>query len=72
MTYQQVQAAVKKGGSIRGAAKLLGKSYTALQWWLAQNGYEVVREARLVRNHRLDSVTVELTAKGQAVVEGEK
>ena len=38
-----VKGAIEIGGSVRQAAKLLGKSYTTVQWWLARNGYEVVR-----------------------------
>lgn len=69
MNYQQVRTAIERGGSIRGAAKLLGKSYTAIQWWLARNGYEVQRRAVLVPIKRGE--TFELTAKGQAEIEGE-
>lgn len=67
MNYQQVKAAIEEGGSIRAAAKRLGKSYTAVQWWLAKHGYEVEHKAVLVQ--RLTSVTVKLTAKGQAAIE---
>jgi len=41
--------AIKRGGSIRGAADLLGMSYTAIQWWLATNGYKVEKRAVLVK-----------------------
>jgi molybdenum-dependent DNA-binding transcriptional regulator ModE len=41
--------AIKRGGSIRGAAGLLGMSYTAIQWWLATNGYKVEKRAVLVK-----------------------
>ncbi|MBX3084610.1 MAG: hypothetical protein KF716_23435 [Anaerolineae bacterium] len=51
MDYQSVSQAVEKGGSIREAAKLLKKSYTAVQWWLARNGYKVVKKASLVPIH---------------------
>jgi molybdenum-dependent DNA-binding transcriptional regulator ModE len=51
MDYKSVSQAVEKGGSIREAAKLLGKSYTSIQWWLARNGYKVVKKASLVPIH---------------------
>jgi molybdenum-dependent DNA-binding transcriptional regulator ModE len=47
MNAYSVKAAIEKGGSIRQGARLLGKSYTALQWWLARNGYEVVKVATI-------------------------
>jgi molybdenum-dependent DNA-binding transcriptional regulator ModE len=47
-----VKFAIEQGGSIRAASKLLGKSYTSIQWWLARNGYEVQRRAVLVRIKR--------------------
>lgn len=49
MNVEQVKEAIERGGSIRSAAKLLGKSYTALQWWLARHGYQVVRKATIER-----------------------
>jgi molybdenum-dependent DNA-binding transcriptional regulator ModE len=49
MDYQAISKALHQGGSIRAAAKLLGKSYTAVQWWIARNGYAVERRAVLVR-----------------------
>jgi len=55
ITYETVSAAIEQGGSIRQASKLLGKSYTAVQWWLARNGYEVKYRAKLVRIKRNDS-----------------
>lgn len=51
MDYLSVLTAIEKGGSVRGAAKLLNKSYTALQWWLARNGYKVVKKASLAPIH---------------------
>lgn len=48
-TYDDVRKAIREGNSIRGAAKLLGKSPTALQWWIARNGYRVEHRAVLVR-----------------------
>lgn len=54
MDVEKVSAAVQQGKSIRAAAKLLGKSYTSLQFWLATNGYavKVERRARLVKKRR--------------------
>lgn len=51
MDVQQVKEAIEKGGSIRAAAKLLGKSYQSLQWWLARNGYRIEKRAVLVKAH---------------------
>lgn len=51
VTYEDVRSAIEKGGSARAAAKLLGKSYTSIQWWLARNGYKVVKKASLVPIH---------------------
>lgn len=70
MNDKMVRQAIEQGGSIRRAAKLLGKSYTSVQWWLARNGYRVQRRAVLVKLGQRE--TVELTAKGQAAIEGEK
>jgi hypothetical protein len=47
LTLEIVSEAIAQGGSIRAAAKLLGKSYTAVQWWLAANGYKVEYYARV-------------------------
>lgn len=47
ITVENIQDAVERGGSIRAAAQLLQVSYTSLQWWLARNGYEVVKVAKL-------------------------
>jgi molybdenum-dependent DNA-binding transcriptional regulator ModE len=52
MDIQQVKSAIERGGSIRRASKLLGKSYTAVQWWLARNGYQVVKKATLQKIER--------------------
>jgi molybdenum-dependent DNA-binding transcriptional regulator ModE len=49
LTYPKVKTAIKTGGSIRAASKLLGISYTALQWWLARNGLQIEKRAVLVR-----------------------
>lgn len=49
LTHAKVSKAVQKGGSIRRAAKLLGKSYTAVQWWMARNGYRIEKRATLVK-----------------------
>lgn len=48
---QTVREAIEAGGSIRAAAKLLGKSYQSLQWWLARNGYRIEKRAVLVKAH---------------------
>lgn len=47
MKVDEVRRAVEHGGSIREAAKLLGKSYTTVQWWLARNGYQIVKRATI-------------------------
>lgn len=47
MNPYSVKAAIEKGGGIRQGARLLGKSYTALQRWLARHGYEVVKVATI-------------------------
>lgn len=52
MNVETVRTAVEAGGSIRKAAKLLGKSYTALQWWLARNGYRIVQKATIEKVER--------------------
>lgn len=52
LNLDNVSDAVRKGGSIRAASKLLGKSYTSIQWWLARNGYRVERRAFLVKISR--------------------
>lgn len=52
ITLEEVTTAIEQGGSIRAAAKILGKSYTALQWWLARNGYEIRYKAEVVRIER--------------------
>ncbi len=71
LNVKNVSKAIEDGGSVRAAAKLLGKSYTALQWWIARNGYEVKRECKAVLMKRSDNETVDLTAKGQAAIEDE-
>jgi molybdenum-dependent DNA-binding transcriptional regulator ModE len=70
MNVQQVREAIEQGGSIRAAAKLLGKSYNTLQWWLARHGYEVQHKAVLVE--RLAPVTFNLTSKGKQAIEEDK
>lgn len=47
LTVETVKNAVEKGGSIRGAAKMLGISYTSVQWFLAREGYELVKKATI-------------------------
>jgi len=47
MQADEVRAAIEKTGSINKAAKVLGKSHTALQWWIARNGYQVIKTATL-------------------------
>lgn len=50
-----VEEALASNGSARSAAKSLGVPYTAIQWWLARNGYTVKISARLVPvNHHPD------------------
>jgi len=49
MDVDKVKEAIEKGGSIRAASKLLGKSYTTVQWWLARNGYRVEHKAVLIK-----------------------
>lgn len=49
MDEEKVRSALEEGGSIRAAAKLLKKSYTAVQWWIARHGFEVRKRATLVR-----------------------
>lgn len=49
LNYQKVSKAIAKGGSVRAAARILGKSYTAVQWWIARNGYRIKKRAELVR-----------------------
>ncbi len=66
MEYPEVLKAIEQGGSIRAAAKLLGKSYTSIQWWLARNGYEVSTKATLIPRRYA------LTEKGKAVLEGKE
>lgn len=70
MKFNEVKTAIEQGGSIRAAARILGKSYTSVQWWLARNGYRVQQRAVLVKLGQRE--TMELTAKGQAAIEGEK
>lgn len=48
MDEKRIRDALSEGGSVRAAAKLLNKSYTAVQWWIARNGYEVKKVAILV------------------------
>lgn len=62
MKYETVLEAIEKGGSIRAAAVLLGKSYTSVQWWLARNGYRVAHVATLV------PVEFKLTDQGRDIV----
>jgi molybdenum-dependent DNA-binding transcriptional regulator ModE len=45
---QQVKDAIEKGGSIRKAAKLLGKPHTSIQHFLKTHGYVVVKKATIV------------------------
>lgn len=52
MNVQTLKRAVERGGSIRAAARELGVSYTSVQWWLARNGYRVVKVAKLVRTRK--------------------
>lgn len=47
LTKEKVKNAIERGGTIREAAKMLGKSYSAVQWWLARNGYEIVHMATI-------------------------
>jgi molybdenum-dependent DNA-binding transcriptional regulator ModE len=47
MNVDEVRTAIERGGSIREAAKLLGKSYTSLQWWLARNSYRITHSATI-------------------------
>jgi|GEM_PF-3381518 len=49
LNYEKVRAAVELSGSIRKAAKELGTSYNTVQYWLAQNGYEVEKRAVLIK-----------------------
>lgn len=46
----EIRKALKTHGSIRGAAKSLHISHTALQWQIAHNGYRVERRAVLVKS----------------------
>lgn len=62
MTEAEVIKAIEQGGSIRAAAKLLGKSYTAVQWWLARNGYQVVHKATL------EPIRYETSRKGKQAI----
>lgn len=62
LTEREVGTALAKGGSIRAAAALLGKSYNSVQWWLARNGYRVERRAVLV------PVRFELTNEGKQLL----
>ena len=43
MNEDKVRASIRQAGSIRGAARLLGVSYTSVQYWLMKNGYEVFK-----------------------------
>jgi len=52
LNIQALKKAVERGGSIRAAARELGVSYTSVQWWLARNGYRVVKVAKLVRTRK--------------------
>jgi len=52
MNEQSVKSAIEQGGSVRAAAKLLGKSYNAVNWWLARNGYVVVKKATIRKKAR--------------------
>jgi len=65
LTHETVKRAVEQGGSARAAAKLLGKSYTAVQWWLARNGYRVVTRATI------EPIRFEMTDKARQVVQTE-
>lgn len=65
MKYEQVKRAVEKGGSIRGAAKILKKPYTSVYIWLLQHGYEVVRQSTL-RKRRTPARADHTPAKGEA------
>lgn len=49
LNVETVSKAIEQGGSIRAAAKLLGKSYTSVQWWMARNGYRIQRKSVLVK-----------------------
>lgn len=49
LDHERVSKAIEQGGSIRAAAKLLGKSYTSVQWWMARNGYRIQRRSVLVK-----------------------
>lgn len=52
MNVWEIKGAIERGGSIRAAARELGVSYTSVQWWLARNGYRVVKVAKLVRTRK--------------------
>lgn len=49
LTEEKVSKAVSEGGSVRQAAKLLGKSQTSLQWWMMKHGFRVEKRATLVK-----------------------
>jgi molybdenum-dependent DNA-binding transcriptional regulator ModE len=53
MNVDEVRNAIEQGGSIRQAAKLLNKSYTSLQWWLARNGYQITQKATIEKIDRV-------------------
>lgn len=47
MNVWEIKGAIERGGSVRAAATLLGVSHSRLSWWLARNGYEVVKTATI-------------------------
>ncbi len=47
MNLEQVKQAIEKTGSIRKAAPLLGVTYNSVQWFLARQGYEIVKTATI-------------------------
>lgn len=49
LSEASVKKAIREGGSIQQAAKILGKSYNSLYLWIARNGYEVKKTAELVK-----------------------
>jgi molybdenum-dependent DNA-binding transcriptional regulator ModE len=57
-----VQKAIADTGSVSKAAKKIGVATTTLTLWLARNGYEVQKTARLVE------IRYELTGHGRAAV----
>ena len=62
MDFEKVSEALAKGGSVRAAARLLGKSLTSVQWWILRNGYRVEVEKRAF----LVPIQYELTEKAKS------